>query len=123
MKRYCVLLVLMFAFDVFAKPPTKDQPATKSQDNLQALQNLLQPDLLNPGSTTQPAQTNEDVLAQLLKGQPTAATITLEPVRKESRLDPVNPFAPGDFEKEFLNYARDPATGKVSGLKLFSFKF
>jgi hypothetical protein len=110
----------MLAFGATARPQSKDKAPAKSQDKPGW---VLPQDLLNSTATAAPTQTNEDSIAGLLQGQTIAATIKLEPVRKPSKLDPINPFAPADFDKEFLNYARDPVTGKVSGLKLFSFSF
>ena len=120
MRTYCVLLTLMFAYGAAARPQTKEQAPAKSQDKLGW---ILPQDLLNSTTTETPSQTNDDAIAGLLQGQTIAASIKLEPVKKHSKLDPINPFAPGDFDKEFLNYARDPVTGKVSGLKLFSWNF
>lgn len=120
MKIICVLSAVMLAFGAAAKAPVKDQAPAKSQDKLDW---LLPKDLLGSTATAEPAQTNDDSLAGLLKGQTISAAFKLEPVKKHSMLDAINPLAPGDFDKEFLNYARDPATGKVSGLKLFSFSF
>jgi hypothetical protein len=121
MKSYCVLLALLFALGAVAKPPVKDQAPTKklSDESLQ----LLQFDLLSRGTNAAPAAPGQDLLGEMNKGQPFSAPTKLEPVRKPSQLDPINPFAPGDFEREYLNYARDPATGKISGLKLFSINF
>jgi hypothetical protein len=121
MKRYCVLLALLFALGAIAKPPAKDQAPSKklSDESLQ----VLQFNLMGRATNAAPAAQDQDLLGEMNKAQSFSAPTRLEPMRKPSKWDSIDPFVQGDFEREYLNYARDPATGRISGLKLFSINF
>ena len=60
---------------------------------------------------------------EIVKGNLTYSGVIVEALKSGNVLELINPVAPPAYGKSEDNVARDPITGRVSGLKFFSIRF
>lgn len=113
MKQLFAVIALFATVSVYSQTaPTED--AMESQINRQLLErppsrNMLSPQLERP---------NEIKINGL-----SYSGIIVQAAKTDNPLQLINPAAPPEYGSPEDNTARDPVTGKVSGLKLFSIRF
>ena len=108
MKKYAILLGVLAALSVNADPPqtqgslqTSGAQATKKRESL-----------------TQPGKPNE-----IVKENVSYSGIAVQLLKTDNPVQLINPAAPARYGTPEDNTLRDPISGKVSGLKLFSIRF
>jgi hypothetical protein len=106
----CAVLVALGAkAQVTNTPPAREQPSTQTELAARPLETL--------------PQFTEQKPNEIRAGRLTLEGITVEAVKTDNPLQLLNPFAPSQYGEAEDNVLRDPISGRISGLKLFSVRF